>query len=133
MNKWEKRPTDFILGIILHLRPVIQILINIIYFCLGKRDTGSGPLYPIMGFGQITISIIYFFIFNIELEYVELSINFSRTKINSISITIKGYNVTGLGLYNKYNINYKYNVHKLRDSLSYSYVADLPRGFASLL
>ena len=28
--------------------------INIIYFCLGKRDTGSGPLYPIMGFGQIS-------------------------------------------------------------------------------
>ena len=51
MNEWEKRPTDFILGIILHLRTVIQI--NIIYFCLQKRDTGSGPLYPIMGFGQI--------------------------------------------------------------------------------
>ena len=47
-----KRPTDFILGIILHLRTVIQI--NIIYFCLGKIDTGSGPLYPIMGFGQIS-------------------------------------------------------------------------------
>ena len=32
---------------------VIQI--NIIYFCLQNRDTGSGPLYPIMGFGQIKI------------------------------------------------------------------------------
>ena len=53
MNELEKRPTDFIFGIILHLRTVIQI--NIIYFCLGKRDTGSGPLYPIMGFGQITV------------------------------------------------------------------------------
>ena len=52
VNEWEKRPTDFILGIILHLRTVIQN--NIIYFCLGKRDTGSGPLYPIMGFGQIS-------------------------------------------------------------------------------
>ena len=51
MNEWEKRATDFILGIILHLQTVIQI--NIIYFCLRKRDTGSGPLYPIMGFGQI--------------------------------------------------------------------------------
>ena len=51
MNEWKKRPTDFILGIILHLRTVIQI--NIIYFCLRKRDTGSGPLYPIMGFGQM--------------------------------------------------------------------------------
>ena len=40
-NEWEKRPTDFILGIILHLRTVIQV--NIISFCLGKRDTsGSG-------------------------------------------------------------------------------------------
>ena len=40
----KKRATDFILGIILHLITVIQI--NIISFCLGKRDTGSGPLYP---------------------------------------------------------------------------------------
>ena len=57
MNEWEKRPTDFILGIILHFRTVIQI--NIIYFCLEKRDTGSGPtpLYPIMGFGQIKITV----------------------------------------------------------------------------
>ena len=52
VNKWEKRPTDFILGIILNLRTVIQI--DIIYFCLQKRATGSGPLYPIMGFGQIS-------------------------------------------------------------------------------
>ena len=44
MNEWEKRATDFILGIILHLKTVNQI--NIISFCLGKRDTGSGPLYP---------------------------------------------------------------------------------------
>ena len=35
----------------LHLRTVIRI--NIIYFCLGKRDTDSCPLYPIMDFGQI--------------------------------------------------------------------------------
>ena len=56
MNEWEKRPTDFILGIILHLRTVIQI--NIIYFCLGKIDTGSGPLYPVMGFGQIYVYLI---------------------------------------------------------------------------
>ena len=42
-----------------HLRTVIQI--NIIYFCLQKRDTGSGPLYPIMGFGQIgNMSMGYF-------------------------------------------------------------------------
>ena len=40
MNEWEKRATDFILGIILHLKTVNQI--NIISFCLGKRDTGSG-------------------------------------------------------------------------------------------
>ena len=52
VNEWEKRPTDFILGIILNLRTVIQI--NIIYFCLQKSDSGSGPLYPIMGFGQIS-------------------------------------------------------------------------------
>ena len=45
-----------ILGIILHLRTVIQI--NIIYICLGKRETGSSPLYPIMGFGEIVISVI---------------------------------------------------------------------------
>ena len=32
------------IGIILHLKTVNQI--NIISFCLGKRDTGSGPLYP---------------------------------------------------------------------------------------
>ena len=44
VNEWEKRATDFILGIILHLQTVIQI--NMIYFCLEKRDTGSGPLYP---------------------------------------------------------------------------------------
>ena len=44
VNKWEKRATDFIFGIILHLKTVNQI--NIISFCLGKRDTGSGPLYP---------------------------------------------------------------------------------------
>ena len=49
VNEWEKRATDFILGIILHLITVIQI--DIIAFCLGKRDTGRGPLYPIMGFG----------------------------------------------------------------------------------
>ena len=47
--KWEKRATDFILGIILHLITVIQI--DIIDFCLGKKGTGHGPLYPIMGFG----------------------------------------------------------------------------------
>ena len=41
--EWEKRATNFILGIILYLRTVIQI--HIINFCLGKRDTGSGPLY----------------------------------------------------------------------------------------
>ena len=35
---------------------VLGVHYNIIYFCLQKRDTGSGPLYPIMGFGQITIS-----------------------------------------------------------------------------
>ena len=56
MNEWKKRPTDFILGIILHLQTVIQI--NIIYFCLRKRDTGSGPLYPIMGFGQILYRVL---------------------------------------------------------------------------
>ena len=56
MNEWEKRRTDFILGIILHLRTVIQI--NIIYFCLGKIDNGSGPLYPVMGFGQIYVYLI---------------------------------------------------------------------------
>ena len=44
VTEWEKRATNFILGIILHLQMVIQM--NIIYFCLGKRDTGSGPLYP---------------------------------------------------------------------------------------
>ena len=44
MNEWEKRATDFIFGIILHLKTVNQI--NIISFCLGKRDTGSGRLYP---------------------------------------------------------------------------------------
>ena len=52
---WDKcgsYSVQLILGIILHLRTVIQI--NIIYFCLQKRDTGSGPLYPIMGFGQIS-------------------------------------------------------------------------------
>ena len=55
-GEWEKRATDFIIGIILHLRTVIQI--NIISFCLmfGK-DTGSGNLfYPvpmIMGFAQM--------------------------------------------------------------------------------
>ena len=49
VNEREKRATDFILGIILHLITVIQI--NIIAFCLRKRDTGRGPLYPIMGFG----------------------------------------------------------------------------------
>jgi len=53
VNEWEKRATDFILaenlGFILHLITVIQI--DIIAFCLGKRDTGRGPLYPIMGFG----------------------------------------------------------------------------------
>ena len=43
VNEWKKRATDFILSIILHLQTVIQI--NIMYF-LGKRDTGSGPLYP---------------------------------------------------------------------------------------
>ena len=41
---WKKRATDFILGINLHFRTVIQI--NIISFCLEKRDTGSGTLYP---------------------------------------------------------------------------------------
>ena len=50
VNEWEKRATDFILGIINHLWMVIQNQINIIIisFCLGKRDigTGSGPLYP---------------------------------------------------------------------------------------
>jgi len=50
-DEWEERLTDFILGIILQLRTVIQI--DIIYFCLEKRDSGSGLLYPIMGFGQI--------------------------------------------------------------------------------
>ena len=49
MNEWERRATDFIL--ILHLITVIQI--DKIYFCLGKRDTGRGSLYPIMGFGKI--------------------------------------------------------------------------------
>ena len=49
VNELEKRATDFILGIILHLITVIQI--NIIAFCLGKSDTGRGPLHPIMGFG----------------------------------------------------------------------------------
>ena len=39
MYEWEKRPTDFILGIILHLQTVIQI--NIIYFFLGKGDTAA--------------------------------------------------------------------------------------------
>ena len=54
MDEWEKRATDIIFGVILHLRTVIQI--NIISFCLGKRDTGSGLLYPVpmnMGFDQI--------------------------------------------------------------------------------
>ena len=37
VNEWEKRATDFILGIILHLITVIQI--DIISFCLGKRDS----------------------------------------------------------------------------------------------
>ena len=31
----------------------IVIQTDIIPYCLGKGDTGSGPLYPIMGFGQI--------------------------------------------------------------------------------
>ena len=55
LNQWEKLATDFTLGIILHLQAVIKI--NIIYFCLGKKDPGSGPLYPIMGLnGQILYS-----------------------------------------------------------------------------
>ena len=49
MNEWEKRATDFILGIIL----ITVIQIDIVAFCLGKRDTGRGPLYLIMGFGKI--------------------------------------------------------------------------------
>ena len=52
VNEWEKRATDFILGIILHLQTVIQI--NIIYFCLGKRETGDwqrSTLPIVMGFG----------------------------------------------------------------------------------
>ena len=69
MNEWEKRPTDFILGIILHLRTVIQI--NIIYFCLRKRDTGSGPLYPIMGFGQINTILIVISHKEIETMHVQ--------------------------------------------------------------
>ena len=32
VNEWEKRATDFIPGIILHLRTVIQNQINIISF-----------------------------------------------------------------------------------------------------
>ena len=63
MNEWEKQATDLILGLILHLQTVIQI--NIIYFCLEKRDTSSGPLYPvpmIMGFGQIPNSRYEFFV-----------------------------------------------------------------------
>ena len=50
VNEWEKWATDFILGIILHLIMVIQI--DIIVFCLRKRDTGRSPPYPIMGFGK---------------------------------------------------------------------------------
>ena len=49
--EWEKRASDFFLGIILYLITVIQI--DIIAFCLGERDAGRGPLYPIVGFGQI--------------------------------------------------------------------------------
>ena len=37
VNEWEKRATEFIHGIILHLITVIQI--DIISFCLGKRDS----------------------------------------------------------------------------------------------
>ena len=51
MNEWEKRATDFNLGIILHLRTVFQI--DIISICLGKGDTGNGPLSPNMGFGKL--------------------------------------------------------------------------------
>ena len=45
--KWMGKASDRFhshIGIILHLKTVNQI--NIISFCLGKRDTGSGPLYP---------------------------------------------------------------------------------------
>ena len=47
-----RRATNCILGIILQLITIIQI--DIFSFCLGKRDTGRGPLYPIMGFGKIS-------------------------------------------------------------------------------
>ena len=72
---WEKRPTDFILGyIILHLRTVIQI--NIIYFCFRKRDTGSGPLYPIMGFGQI-------YVYNNKLNFQIKNVCIIKCKLNA--------------------------------------------------
>ena len=53
VNERKKRATDFTLGIILHLNTVIRI--DIISFCLGKRDTGNSPLYPIIGFRIIII------------------------------------------------------------------------------
>ena len=46
-REWMGKASDRFhsrIGIILHLKTVNQI--NIISFCLGKRDTGSGPLYP---------------------------------------------------------------------------------------
>ena len=53
LNEWEKRATDFILGIILHLITVIQI--DIIAFCLGKRDWPRSTL-PNYGFWLNIIS-----------------------------------------------------------------------------
>ena len=49
MNEWEKRATDFILGIILYWITVIQI--DIVAFCLGKKDTGRGPLLTLFNYG----------------------------------------------------------------------------------
>ena len=69
-GKSERLISDFNLGIIFHLQTVIQI--NFIYFCLGKRDTGSGPPIVmgfgpfgqiVMGFGQIST---YFFLLRIR-------------------------------------------------------------------
>ena len=54
---WEKRATDIILSIILHLITVIQI--NIIAFILEReiQPTGRSLLYPIIGYGKIYVSL----------------------------------------------------------------------------
>ena len=62
MNEWEKRATDFILGIILYLITVIQI--DIIAFCLGKRDWPRSTL-PNLNYGFWYNHMIQFYVLSL--------------------------------------------------------------------